>query len=391
MIGKVGVKMANLMDYLQWRGDIPFAVLPPCDVDYLILCRMVYAPFDGVVSESFAQPITICEAARRVLELTEALGDGRKFRIPQDEELLRLLMSSPRFAQAGIAGFRNILDPDNEEQFCAAAIRLPAGGNIAVFRGTDGTLTGWKEDFNMAFSGAVPAQRDAVAYIEAMSEAVAGPIMSCGHSKGGNLALYSAAFCSGKCQRRITAVRNFDGPGFSEENYRSSGMQNIIGVTHTFLPQSSVVGMLLEHAEDFTVIESRSVGIYQHNPYMWEIFRDGFVMVESRTNSSRYIDTALKEWVANMTPELREKMINGAYSVLRATDACMISELLRGHNPIAIVKAFHELDDDTRAVILEGLQILRGALKSSFPVLMDRLREKSSEEMNGSEPSERSD
>ena len=41
--------MANLMDYLDWRGDLTFEQAPFNEVDNLILAQLVYVEFEGIV------------------------------------------------------------------------------------------------------------------------------------------------------------------------------------------------------------------------------------------------------------------------------------------------------------------------------------------------------
>lgn len=367
--------MANILDYLEWRGDLPLEAVPFNDADFLALCRVAYVPLEGVVASDFsAKPVLLGKAAERVLSLVGAQGDGRTFRIRDDEALLRGMSTSLRFSSLRLIGYVNTFNPNNEEQFSAVTVLLPQDGFLVAFRGTDGTITGWKEDFNMAFSEAIPAQLDAVNYLEQAAAHFSGSIGLGGHSKGGNLAVYSAAFCSPTVQQRITSVRNFDGPGFSEKVFRKPQLQSIIGVTHTYLPQSSVIGMLLEHAEDFTIVESQSVGIYQHNVYFWEIRRDHFIPVESRTNSSQFIDAAISDWISDMSPELRERMVNGLFTVLRKADVRMLTDLSNAKKIVAVMKAYGELDAETREVLLECFRRLKDSLKGSLPALLERLK-----------------
>ena len=366
--------LANILDYLTWRGDLSLEAVPFCDVDFLVLCRMSYIPFDSVVSADFLSgSITLGDAAKRVLKLAGQAGDGRLFRLRDDERLLRGLIASERFATLRLCGFVNTFNPANDEQFSAITVLLPQGTAVIAFRGTDGTITGWKEDFSMAFSEAVPAQLDAVRYLEAAAAHFSGGFYLGGHSKGGNLAVYSAAFCTPEVQKRVLRIRNFDGPGFSEKIFQRPQLQNIIGITETILPQSSVIGMLLEHAEDFSIVESRSLGIYQHNVYMWEVVRGGFVTVESLTNSSRFMDVAMKDWIMDMPPELREKMVNGLFQVLENADAKMLSDIWNGKKTFAIMRAYGNLDSETRAVLSEAFRMLKNSIKSSLPTLLQQL------------------
>lgn len=366
--------MPNILDYLNWRGDLTFYQDPFCEVDALILCRLAYAPFDGIVSYGFTgQPVPLKQAASICVSLVHDKDSSRSFRMPDDESLLNQLAASERFGSLGLVGFENRFSKEDEEQFCAITVLLPNDELFIAFRGTDGTIVGWKEDFNMSFSSAVPAQQDAVNYLEDAAVSFPGKLHVGGHSKGGNLAVYASAFCAKDVQARIVSVSNNDGPGFNSDVIALPAFQKILDRVRTNLPQSSVVGMLLEHEEDFSIVHSTGHGLAQHDVYSWEIFRNRYVPVENLTNSSRLIDRTLKDWVQNMTPELREKMIDGVFSVLSASDGITLRDLWNGKNTITVLKAVGDMDDETRALLKEAYSILVSSMKKSLPGFLDEL------------------
>lgn len=365
--------MPNVIDYLQWRGDISMKKVPFNDVDFLILCRMSYIPFDGAVGrEPERVGMLLKDAAETVFKNKELSADEHFFE-DDDEELLHNLVKSDRFALLRLTGYVNIFSEKHEEQFSAVTVLLPDDTCAVCFRGTDGTLVGWKEDFNMAFSDTVSAQTDAAKYVNEVYKALKRDLRLGGHSKGGNLAVYSAAFCESRVQRRVVQVRNFDGPGFNMKLINEPNFQKILPLTHTILPNSSVVGMLLEHEEDFSIVQSTSVSILQHNIYTWEIMRAQFITVEELTNSSRFIDATLKEWLSSMPPEKREKMVNGIYSVFAASDEEQLRKLFSGKNTLTILKAVGDMDDDTKEAISEMMKILKSAMKDSIGSFTGRI------------------
>ena len=355
--------MSDLFDYIAWRGDLSQAAVAFNDVDALILARLSYIPFDGIVPAGFEAGKPLPEAAKQVL--AKNVIDPASETGPGDKRMLEMLAEAPRYQHLSLCGFESTLDPEAQEQFAALTIRLPLGACIS-YRGTDGTLVGWKEDFNMSFSDVVPAQTHAVEYLN-RAAAVPGTLRLCGHSKGGNLAVYAAAFCNENIQSRIVAVRNFDGPGFQAEVAARPAFQRIVGRTRTFLPRSSVVGMLLEHDEPYTVVESQgSGGIAQHNVYLWEVNRGGFQELEQVDGGSQLIDRTVKDWVANMAPDQREKVINGLYAALTATQADTVREV-REKRKMAALKAIMSLDDETRRLTFSAIRILYQSLKRSLP------------------------
>ncbi len=368
--------MANIIDYLNWRGDLSFQQSPFNKVDALVLCRLAYIPFDGIVSAKLdAAPVSIGAASDTCLALVHDKDSTRAFRMADDEQLLNGLIGSERFRNLQLSVFRNVFDAEQAEQFCAITVRLDDDTVFVAFRGTDGTIVGWREDFNMAFSDVVPAQKDAVAYLTEIADACPGKIHIGGHSKGGNLAVYAATFCGEAIQARIASVTNHDGPGFNESVIRDERYRRILDRIHTYLPQSSVIGMLLEHEEDFSVVHSDNQGIMQHDVYSWEVARDSFIPVEEITNSSRFIDRTLKDWVREMTSAQREKMIDGIFSVLSASDGVTLRDLWNGKNTIAVMRAIGNMDEETRNILRQTFSILRASAKKELPAMLTQWAE----------------
>lgn len=352
--------MANVFEYLHWRGDLPFSATPFNAADSLILCRLAYLPFDGLVPDAFGPGEVLAAVAERMP------GDEEAYRLPDDLRLLRALAGTRRFGGARLSGFVNRFDPAGEKQFAALTIQLEDEPPYIAFRGTDGTLVGWKEDFNMAASTSVPSQREAAAYLNAAAEALEGPLRAGGHSKGGNLAVYAAAFCHAPVQARVAAVYSHDGPGFLPQIVESAAYRRIRGRVHAFVPQSSVVGMLLHHDEETTVVHSTNTFLLQHDLYSWDTQPHGLVAAQERTGSSRYIDATLKAWLLEMPPADRERLVDGVYGALRAAGAVTVADLRRPQIAAAALREVRAMDEPTRTVIRQGLSLLRGAAKNSL-------------------------
>ena len=337
--------------------------VPFCDVDALILSQLCYTRLTGIVGETFdGIPVTIEEAAKAVLEEPDRLKQD------EDDDLWKLIMESNRFKNLILTGHIDRFDIAAEKQFSALTVLMPVGRAAVVYRGTDLTIVGWKEDFNMSFADYVPAQEEAVNYMNAAGFHLPDrAFFLCGHSKGGNLAVYGGAFCQPDVQERILSVRSFDGPGFSQENVEKQGMRVILPKTRTFLPQSSVVGMLLEHEEEFTVIHSKSIGLLQHDIYNWEIMGAGFVIEEEMTDSSQFIDKALKQWLQNMPKEKREAFVETVFSILDDCDAVTLKELFSKKNAFTVMKNLKEMEPEERDLIQEGMSILGRSVHKTLP------------------------
>ena len=150
-----------------------------------------------------------------------------------------------------------------------------------------------------------------------------------GHSKGGNLAVYAAAFCSFATKSRVNVVYNNDGPGFHESIINSQEYQEILPRIHTFLPQSSIIGRLLNHKEQTTILKSTQTGIMQHDLYSWQVEGKKFVSLEELTNGSQFVDKTIKDWLKAVSPEQRGECIDILFQILESTEATTMSEISR--------------------------------------------------------------
>ncbi len=318
--------MYDMFDYLEWRGDISFAQVDPNPVDLLILSTLSYILFDNIVPGTPDQWISLREAGEQFLA-QEVLEN--KVRVKKDLELLRAAMENERFGDVHMSFYRNILDPEQELQFSAVTYTLGNGVSVVAFRGTDRTLVGWKEDFNMAFQESVPAQREALKYLEELAIYTLNPLILVGHSKGGNLAVYAAAKVDKETQERILEIHNQDGPGFSKTMMSDSGYLAIVPKISTYVPESSMVGILLEHEEPHMVIKSKQIGPMQHDPYSWEITRNDFVYVKEMSEGAKFLDRTTKAWMESMTIEDRNMLVDVVYEILTSGGAIHVDDLLQ--------------------------------------------------------------
>ncbi|MBR2354188.1 MAG: DUF2974 domain-containing protein [Clostridia bacterium] len=350
--------MANLFDYLDWRGDLSFEVSPINEVDSLILSQISYVDFGGIVSsDPSAEPVPMMEAVRAYLKAHkgENLYLGR-IMPPETLTLMVRAAKSRRFGALTLVGYENRVDEKRELQFSAVTFLSPKGQCFLAYRGTDDTLIGWKENFNMSFMQPVPAQTEAVLYLEQMAEARPGDFTLCGHSKGGNLAVYAAVKCRSELKKRIMSVYSNDGPGFDVAFVRSEEYKEMKGKLHTIVPQSSVVGLLLEHAESHEVIRSTAAGLLQHNAFSWEVLGNRFIHLDSISEESRQIDTAIKDWMKAMKPAERERFVDSFYQTVTATGAKTLTEL--NLEKIKLLKIWNTVDPVSRSHIMKLIPLM---------------------------------
>ena len=351
--------MTNFFDYLIWRGDLLFSNAPFGEVDGAVLSRLSYLPFERLTkpSDNAGAPRRLGAAVTELLSLPD-LADtiGQK----EDLRLLRVLADSPRFASLSLFRPVSRLDAATQTQFSALTVCTDDGTICVAFRGTDNTLVGWKEDFNMGFVRPVPAQTLSVQYLTEMAGLLNGPLITAGHSKGGNLSVYAAAFCPPAVQTRLTAIYNYDGPGFDDDVLSSPGYRTVRDRIHTFVPQSSVVGMLFRHEEAFTTVHSERTGLFQHDLYSWEIRCNRFVYLSGVNRSSRFVDGTLKAFISDMDYRQREQFVEAVFTVLTQTHAETFRDL--SDNWLASAKSvlhsLKDLDEPTRKAVSKALWLL---------------------------------
>lgn len=353
--------MTDVFDYLVWRGDIPFSRMGPNPVDALIFAALSYVRFEKILPGEFDHRVSLKDAAEKVLALPET---EIRCRVEKDLDLLATAAGTVRFRDVLLCGCRTAFLPQEEAQFAAVTFLLEDGSAMVTFRGTDQTLVGWKEDFNMSFLESVPAQRMAADYVNQFAAGTPMPMRLNGHSKGGNLAVYAGAKCA--FRERILEIFNHDGPGFRDPMLHDPGYLEIVPRIHTYVPQSSVIGMQLEHEEAYTIIRSGQTGLQQHNPYTWEVLGPGFVLVEELTADSRFLNRTLKNWLAGMTAQERNDFFDGLFALLAAGDASRTKEIMRPQNLLAYVKTLRA-DENLRRLITSELSGLIQAARTAQP------------------------
>lgn len=343
--------MADMFDYLNWRGDILFSRLSVNPVDALIFSALSYIRFQGIIPETPRERILLKDAAAELLAMPDP---ENKVRTEKDLELLNQAAASARFGNTYLTFYQDVFRPDEDTQFAALTFLLDDRSAFLTFRGTDNTLVGWKEDFNMTFEESVPAQRLARKYTNTFAAATDRPLRLGGHSKGGNLAVYAAAKSNLFVQNRIIDVYNHDGPGFTEHMMTDPGYLSIVPKVRTYVPQSSVFGMLLEREEAHTIIRSKQIGLLQHDPYSWEVMGAGFVPEDRLTANSRFLDRTFKTWLAGMTAAERNEFFDTLFELLMIEDTNQLRDIIRPQNLLSYFRNLKS-DETMRKVIVDEL------------------------------------
>ena len=365
--------MANMVDYLAWRGDVPFETSPWNEIDGLLIATLSYLNFHGGRDP---RGWTLEEMAR-----IDLLQEGNSASFAGRKAVFEAMASGERFRKCRLHHAIAMTDSEIGMQFSALCMDLPDGTTCVAFRGTDNTIVGWREDFNMAFTTRVPAQEAAILYLKRAAALSARPLRLVGHSKGGNLAVYAAAFASKRVQDRIESVWSYDGPGMNREISQTEGYLRIREKIRSCIPQTSIIGLLMEYYDPYTVVRSTASGISQHDPMTWQVYGPRFETVPAVDQTAIVVRDTLHEWLQNSTPEQRASFVDALFGMVETTKATRMSELTgeKLRSMLTMVGNRKEVDPETRRVFT---RLMAQAVTLGFGNVIDWVRGRKD---NGSE------
>ena len=357
--------MANMLDYLVWRGDIPLSVVPWGGVDGLICAQFSYLDFHGGQN---TKGWTLEELNR-----IDALQEGTSNSFAGRKAVFQKMAESARFSETRMHHAIALTDPEIEMQFSAMCLDLPDGTTCVAFRGTDNTIVGWREDFNMAYQTRVPAQEAATLYLTRAAGLSDRPLRIVGHSKGGNLAVYASACVSKKIQKRIESIWSYDGPGMNREMSQTEGFGRIRERIHSYVPQTSIIGMLMDYYEPYTVVHSTASGISQHDPMTWQIYGPQFVTQPNVDQTAKVTRDTLHNWLQNSTPEQRADFVDVLFRLVDTTKATRMSDLTgeKFRSLLTMVGNRKEVNPEARRVFN---RLMAQAVTLGFGNVIDRVR-----------------
>lgn len=367
--------MGTVLDYLKEYGDYTLEEKPFSEVDSLILSQFSYLKFDGMAPGPKDGRAAVSLEELMEHEKYDSMYADERYR--KDNTALFLGMyRSRRFRDTRIYNYVNQIDLDNEMQFSAVTILLPNGICYVAFRGTDETIVGWKEDLNLAFSGPVPGQRMSVEYLEYAAGTIEGDFYMGGHSKGGNLAVYAAMNCAKEVRDRILMIYDHDGPGFRPEVRKQGDYEGIAGRIRKTVPRSSLVGMLLYSDGEYEVVESKTIGLAQHNPYTWLVRDDTFQIVNEIHSGRKFMDEALNQWILSLSQEEMHIFVDTFYQVVLASETDNLIDFTANwaKSLHKIGTALKEIDPQTGKAII---QIMRALFEIVSSNVKERFRSRS--------------
>lgn len=374
--------MANIMDYLTWRADIPFSQDPFNIVDSLVLSYLAYTDFDGIISHA-DEEMSIDEVYERYFYAhtkEEILARTTFYRL--SPLLLEQMAGSVRFRDLILSRYINEISVDKQEQVSAITYWVGDGTTYVAYRGTDNTLIGWKEDFNLSYMDKTAGQERAVSYLNESMYGGGEKIRVGGHSKGGNFAVYASVYCKKQVSDRIVQVYSNDGPGFRERVTSSKRYMKLLPRIVSVIPESSMVGMMLENDYEHHIVKSTETGFMQHDPLSWQVIRNRFEETQSRSDMSIFFDRTLKTWLSGIPDEERASFVDSLFSLIDAPGLETLQDLEANK-----LKAFAEVMDGMRHLPRERQKefahILTGLVKSGQKTLLAGIQERFAAEEKG--------
>ena len=345
--------MKNFLDYLQ-DNNKTFKESSFNSIDSLILAYLSYFHFPNTLTR------------------LKDLDISKTTKVEKNRELIKRVVTSNRYKDIESCFYVEDTNDLIEKQFSAVTFLLPNNTMYISFRGTDSTLTGWKEDFNMAFMLPVPAQKEALNYVEKVTKLIPRKFYIGGHSKGGNLAVYAGCNLSNNISTRIIKIYSHDGPGFIKEFLTTSNYQNIKDKIEKIVPSSSIIGMLLYTNENYKIIKSSARGILEHDPFSWLINGNNFIILKKLSDGTVFTNKVINDFLSSLSKKEREIFIDSLFTVLKSTNLTTLDEISKNF----IVKlpniliAIYKLDDVNKKYIIKTIKALIKSCLTNLSLLI---------------------
>ncbi len=345
--------MANINDYLLWRGDLPINNKYKFnEIDSIILARFSYLRFDKIKLEK--------EETIESISNKMSILDNDEFRYNGDKELISYLGKSIRFKDMIVTDYEKMDSKELVKQFGAITVHISDKELYISFIGTDSSILGWQEDFNMTFLSNVPCQIAGMEYTKKIAEKYPNAKLRVGgHSKGGNVAIYSVLRADEDTQNRVIKVYNYDGPGLKKDILEKYSNKKIMKKMETYIPQDSVIGRLLIHEEKSRIILSLENGLYQHDIYSWQVLKDNLIEVESITETSENVHKMVLNWLENTTNSQRQIFICTIFELFYSTEANSFGEISKSITTSLprILKKYGELEKEDKEVLIKMIKL----------------------------------
>ncbi len=349
----------NIIDYIKWRGDLTMDIVPFNHLDALLFSQLSMLRLDEVLIKEGEQ---ISLSIKKTVKLFKELNIEDKYDLglilPKEIiEAFYMMGESPRYKNLILDNYVNNICSSEQTQFSALTIDLGYNTRVVSFSGTDDTLIGWKENFNMLFVSTTAGQSSSCDYLSKVSRRWRH-IYVCGHSKGANLALYSTLHVNSHVQKKIEKTIGFDGPGLIEDINEIDNFEKNIKKVVFYVPDTTIIGALFDHYEEIKIVKSTEKGLYQHDLFSWEVLGNEFVYVDERTEESLHIEQKIKKMISEIDEATRLRLVNEGYKILSSDTADTLTKLYG--EKIRIIKDYLSSDQSVQKAYRKiFLEILR--------------------------------
>jgi len=350
--------MGIIFDYLDQVAYDSIYDTPFNELDMLMLTEITYLPFDQIVSDQMSPDCTC-----RLFEAAEKMPQDLSMLVTKNRlKLLEKVASSTRFKNIKLMGYVNDIDPDVQKQFAAMIFKIKPDSYVLTFRGTDDSIIGWEEGFHLTYMDQGPAQKKAGEFMRKAMDALPGQFILTGHSKGGNLASYAASQIEPEYQERIQSIYSYDAPGLNHSVITSQGYQTISDKIKRYIPQGSIVGMMLETPKQAQIVKSTAIGgLAQHDTFSWQISDQTFVLLDNLNPDSLQVDKTLKNWVDSVSDEELKDFFDLFFGLILDAGISSINDLTKLENFNKILAVFENanaLTDEEREMLTRLAKLL---------------------------------
>ncbi len=291
----------NISKYVNVVANKTFDKLPFSEVDALVFSELSYINFDLLVP-----PDSFMEMGNLIIDDKKATYAGG-FTTFQNNNLLQNMMKSKRYSKIKVGRCVSIRDDTKLSQFYAMTFILPNTDMFIVFRGTDTSVVGWKEDLELAYKDKLASHDLAKEYVDSIAHDYPdNKFYVGGHSKGGNLAFYACLYMDEDLLDRLIKGYSFDGPGFRQDIKKLNSFKILGKRLEKYITTNDLIGIIYNNYDNIKVVYSNnSLFLGGHDPFSWKVDNDTllFDYTKKRSKFSMKNEDALMAWLRSLTDD----------------------------------------------------------------------------------------
>ena len=352
-----GDEMKTLFDYIEEFANASFKIFQLTEIDNAIFCRLSYLNFDGFEGK------TLKYIAKNFNYTDEESLTKANKNVVKTEDLLKLLGTTKRYKNVVISNFKECADENSATAFSATAFKFSDKLYYIAYRGTDDKILSFYEDAELAYDFPIAVQLAALKYTKELMKKHKGKYVLGGHSKGGNLAMFSFMFLDKKLKDHVNLVYNNDGPGFPKDLspvlFTEENCEKIVNIS----PEDSIVGRMLETCGKRIVVKSSAVAVAQHNLFTWIANGYEFERAESFSTLSNYVDDSLTASLDTLAPDDLKKTVNAIYSIAKNSGLNTLEDINKSNYGNILLSVLQTVKSDDNASSEAG-EIIKTLSKS---------------------------